>query len=317
MKTTMWLACGLAMTLMVVPGCKGKKGGATVVEAPVIEEERPEFGSADEQRKAAEENAVAGSAEAKAADPEIAWGKKVSTLTRNLAATLINCNDKYFKALKPDELLVGKPALVTTDGVVTVMADACDSILEELELGTMLLDGKHPKSDELLAQWTLLADMYKRVSKSAINAGAKPKRRKLNHGEMVVLLPIMTKELVPGIMATIAPFLKLNEASKPMGSGAAFTKVSKVDAITQWAGQMQLTKTDLLKLDAEYVEKIYTPMMGDLYPRRRYVKWLTNSWKRRLALEKAQASRTTTGDSKFDDAMRASVAKYHEAVDAY
>ncbi len=287
-------------SLVISTGCSKKQSQEEmVVEAPVIEEERPGFGSAEDQRRKAEEAAAAGTPAGMAADPEKKWGVKVSELARRLATTVLNCNDKYFKALKPDELLVGKPALVTTDGVVTIMKDDCDGILDDLQLGLLLLDGQHPKSDELLRQWTLLADMYKRVSRSAINAGAKPKRRKLNHGEMVNVLPIMTKELAPGVAKAATPFLKMGESDEPQEPGVAFAKVSKEEALARWSKEIESTTADLLALKDEYLT------------------WLGKHWERRLKLQKLTLARVTTGDSGFDDKMKAAIGKYHAAVDEY
>ena len=147
----------------------GKKN-STVAPPQVIEQKNDNTRSAEEQRNAYEKT----QANVESADP---WGVQVANLAKKVGDTTYNCTTTYIQKLKPDELIMGSPALVTKDGVVTVMDDMCRVLIDDLRAGLRVLNGKHEETTLLARHWTLMADLYSRIGRVAINVGASAERR--------------------------------------------------------------------------------------------------------------------------------------------
>lgn len=314
MITVLATTCALALSW----GCK-KKGEVTVVEQQVIEEEKEEYGSAEDQKKAwqAEQNPAMAEQLAKDKGEKYQWGKQVKGVAREVSSVLLECNDTYFKKLKPGQLLIGKPALVTDDQVVTVLARDCDAIMDGLQTMVTLAEGKHPDADALLAQWTLLADVYNRTRSVAINPGAPPKSRKLGHDEMVLWLPKLTGELVPSVSKALGPFITLDDDAEPTPEKPSQQKVSKEEAITLMTAAMDKTTADVQALEAVWMEHCHDPLKAGLWARRRHLNYVDRSWTRRLAYERLMYGWITTGDNAFNTKYQAAAAAYLALVDDY
>lgn len=309
---------GAAM-LLAAAGCK-TKGEAKVQEPVIIEEEPPEFGSVEEQRAQAPVEGGAPVAAATtggdAAPAEKAWGLQVAELSQNLVRTAVTCNEKFFKALKPDELMVGKSPIVTSDGVLTVMDTNCASIEDDLAAGLTLLEGKHPLGDALLRHWTLLADMYHRMSRISMNVGAPAKRRELNHGELVKILPYVTGTLVPAVTKAATPLMRWDDKVEPITT-VGYKELSPADAVAFWTQRLEETKTSLLGLEQVWLEFGHDLVKADLYHRKRHLAWLKGFWLRRLKDDRIRVARMTTGNDAFDEKLRTAVNAQLDLYDTY
>ena len=168
-----------------------------------------------------------------------------------------------------------------------------------------------------MRHWTLLADMYARVSRSAVNIGANAERRKLNHAELVKILPLLTDTTVPALRKALTPLMTWTEKDQPRTGVSAIRTLGKEEALKHWGDLMTATTKDVSSLDSEWMTKGHDLVKGELFARMRYLNWLDGHWKRRMATAKMGLSRLSTGDAAFDGDVKKTMDAYFAAVDAY
>ena len=291
-------------------GCKDAGKGKVIVHAaPVIEEptsaEREAAKSAEAKASATSDN------DSPAKSP---WATRVASIAKKLGPIAAMCNERYLSKLKPDELLVGMPALVTKDGVVTVLERDCKYLAEGYDEAFDLMENQHPKTDELLKRWSLVADLYGRFARTSINIGAKAKRRKMNAEEMSAALPNLTKTLIPE-MVQLAEELSQLPADTIPEYPAGFANEAISDA--QWKEIIRETAADIQNLETAWMTYAHEPLSKELYVRRRHMGWLDSHWKARLARQKKTMNQARLADSKATQAMRKKTKAFYEACDTW
>jgi hypothetical protein len=296
----------LLFSALGIFGCKDAgKGQVTVHEAPVVEEPTSAEKAADEEESEGDNTAEA---------VEAPWATKVATQAKKLSAIATMCNEKYLSKFKPDELLVGMPALVTKDGVVTVLERDCSYLSGGYDEAFSLMKNKHPLTDKFLKDWALLADLYGRFARTSINIGAKAKRRQLNAAEMKAELPNLTKTLIPRLLRNAKELSEWDSAVVPE---YPTMKAKKTEAESSWRTQFSNTAKELRELETAWITYAHDPLSKELYARRRYLGWMNSHWKERLAREKKAVMNAVAESDSKTKSLRSLGANFYEATDTW
>ena len=245
------------------------------------------------------------------------WGEQVSETAKTAARVLTECNANYLKRLNPDELLVGKPALVTDDADLTVLGRDCGPIVDLLPAMSELVDNRHPAAEALLLKWSLLADLYARTAAQVVNIGAPPRQRKAARDRLLKVLPEMTADLIPAVIAGLEPFTSVAPTAEPEPPVYPSTKLAREPALATLGLLMKKTTPELGALHDEWKIHAYDQQRANEYARRRYLAYVDLIWSRRPKHERALVAAVSTDDAAFDKELQEAASRYYAAVDAY
>ena len=127
----------------------------------------------------------------------------------------------------------------------------------------------------------------------------------------------MTKELVPAVRKAALPYMKFTEKNEPTAAAVPFSKKTKEEARAYWQEQLNKTTEDVLALEGQWTKHCHDLVKGDLYARKRHLKWLGGYWTRRLASERKAVSRISSGDNAYDGKLREAVNAYYAEIGKY
>lgn len=306
---TVRLTLLMLLTIALSIGCKGKDRQDFVLAPAVQVEENTQKVSAAEQKA----NYFKSKQEV---ESDEAWGIQVANLAKDLNQTVTACMANYISQLKPDELLVGAPAIITKDGVVTVMDDTCFPLVESLKNGLKLLEGKHAATEALARQWTLFADLYARTSRISVNIGASAKKRKLNHKALVQIQKELVNTVGPALIESSAALLSWT-ADNVEDAPPEIATMTPSEALKHWKSQIKATGKAALEMDRLWHQRGHKLLKADLYARVRFLSWLGRHWKRRATNERARLGKTRTGNNAFDQGLIAAGSAFYDQLLTY
>jgi len=291
----------------IASGCSEEKKKKATTPLVIMEDDRkidpayaPEMDPADEA----------------AASAPTSWSAEVAKTATELHGLLKTCHEKWIVTYKPDNILLGRPAVHAPDGVVTRMEKACDPIV-------MLLDdhyddwvSKHTKTDDALLQWTLFSDLYRRAYRYGTNVGTSAKRRKSNHVDMVRIKKELVDSNVPGLLAAAEELSKWTDTNKAEWP-AKQVKTSPAEASTHWRTRIRSTLKDAGELREQWTKRGHNLRKKGHFPRTRYLKHLGRIWEDRLSRDRAALDGITTGDASFDKKIQSGASGFYDALDSY